>query len=170
MGRRLGIVFCVVAAVLGVAVAGAAQPVKINKTRADHREYGFASTGCETGVVGPGGVIYETSCHYGTPLVRLIKFQVVAPRPTPINLSGVLTAESCKRCRIEAKLVLLVDGKRVRTAPITVRADKPTEFPTKRLAHLAKGKHMVELSTQAVEEEGLSGLKVYASELTAATP
>jgi hypothetical protein len=122
MSRRLGVFVCVLVAVFGVAVAGAAKPVKIDKTRADQREsradqreYGFASTGCETGVVGPGGVIYETSCHYGTPLVQLVKFQVVAPRSTPIKVSGIFTAESCRRCRIDARLALLVDGKRIRT-------------------------------------------------------
>jgi hypothetical protein len=168
--RRWEFLACLVLAAFGTAAAaGAARPVKIDKIRSEHKVLNFASDLCAVGVV-KEGAIYETEgCHRGTPLGVLLKFQVVAPRPASVKIAGTINAVSCKRCEIDMKVVLLIDGKRIRTAEIPVRGGKPADYAAQRLTRLSKGKHMVELGIQAVEEEGLSGLTVNSWELSAKT-
>ena len=64
-------------------------------------------------------------------------------------------------------MILLVDGQRLRTSEVDVRGQKPTRFPVTRRFRIPKGNHMIELKMQSVEEEGLPGLDVWESVLSA---
>lgn len=174
--RKVGCVVIVATLVLAVGLAtasGEPQPVKINKTKTENKDQHWASDLCAVSKVPPNPV-YEPpgpteKCHRGNPEIEQVKFQVAAPRPVNIYLSGYLTASTKRGYHIPLWVILLVDGQRVRRSEVDVRGSKPTRFPVARRWRIPKGKHMVELRMQSVIEEGLPGLDVWESTLTAKT-
>lgn len=148
---------------VGAGTGDAARPVKIDKTRTSFKEWRFASAPCDVAPVGPGGVIYETEgCHRPLYVIGLQAFQVRVPRSTSVDFSGVVNAQGCNRfIEIDMKVILLVDGKRIRTTEVHVpRSKRPADFVATTLARIPKGRHSVEVAIQPTEEEGLSGLCV----------
>jgi hypothetical protein len=160
--------------VAGIATAEAARPVVVNKTKTENKDQHWASDLCAVSKV-PPNPNYEPmgpieKCHRGNPEIEQVKFQVAVPRPVTVRLSGYLTASTKRGYHIPLRVILLVDGKRIRTSEVDVRGQKPTRFPVARRWSIPKGKHMIELKMQSVIEEGLPGLEVWESTLSATTP
>jgi hypothetical protein len=162
----------VIAIAANLSTAGATKPVVINKTKTENRDQHWASDLCAVAHV-PPGVNYEPpvveKCHRGNPEIEQVKFQVAVPRPVSVSLSGYLTASTRQGGHIPLRVILSVDGKRIRASEVDVHGRKPTRFPVARQWRIPSGKHMVELKMQSVIEEGLPGLEVWESTLTAST-
>lgn len=177
MSRRLwGLVVCLALGVLVTASAGAARPVVINKTKADNREIGYASAGCSVAVAPAPGPIYgpvpypiQEPCHPGIYISELLGFQVVAPRPVPVYISGEMAARGQYE-EIDAKLLIFVDGVRVARKPLHLaKGGRVVHLPITAATKLSKGAHRVELSIRPVEEQGLLGMTRQSLKLSVST-
>jgi hypothetical protein len=172
--RRLGLAVCLGLVMAVAASAGAAGSVVVNKTETENKDQHWASDLCAVSKVPPNPQ-YEPmgpieQCHRGNPEIEQVKFQVAVPRPVTVDLSGYLIASTKRGYHIPLRVILLVDGTRVRRSEVDVRGQKPTRFPIARRWRIPKGKHMIELKMQSVIEEGLPGLDVWESSLSASTP
>jgi hypothetical protein len=134
----------------------------VKKTWVVNKEVGYAETGCETGIVGPGPN-YEIvpNCERKPYPVELIGMRINAAKATKVGISAFAKIHYV-RGNEEGLLFVSVDGKRVRSERITMRqhGELPT-FLLTRLVPVSKGPHEITLSLLA-GGRGISGVNLYA--------